>query len=384
MKVLIAISASIAFYKSYELISMFKKEGIKVKALLSKGLLDFVNPISFEALCEEVLYENNQNWQNNLNHIAFSKDCDLIIFAPASVNSINKLANGICDNLFIQTLIAANKPLIIAPAANTNMYLHFSTQESLEKLRKNNAIIINPVCKELACKDVGVGALASVESIFNAAKKELFKIKEFENKNILITGGACKEDIDGVRCISNYSSGKMASALAKQAYFYGANVVFLNSFNFSFDGIKSLNFSSSKELWDLMQEYKNYDYLFMVAAVSDFVPIKLEHKLNRNEFKDELNIKIKANFDLVKNYDFKGKKIAFKLESDENIAFNKAQNAFFDKNLKLLCLNILGKNVYFGNDESEFYLYDGKNFSNKIVADKTIIAKEILKVASNV
>lgn len=134
--ILLAISGSIAFYKSYELISLFKKESFRVKVLLSNGLLKFASKMSFEALVDEVLCEENESWQNSNNHIAFSKDADLVLFAPASVNSINKLAFGIADNLFIQTLIAANKPLIIAPAANTNMFHHFSTQNSLKILKK--------------------------------------------------------------------------------------------------------------------------------------------------------------------------------------------------------------------------------------------------------
>ncbi|WP_270985644.1 flavoprotein, partial [Campylobacter upsaliensis] len=121
--ILLAVSGSIAFYKSYELISLFKKEGFRVKVLLSKGLLKFASRLSFEALADAVLCEANESWQNYNNHIAFSKDADLVLFAPASVNSINKLANGIADTLFIQTLMAAKAPIIIAPAANSAMYL---------------------------------------------------------------------------------------------------------------------------------------------------------------------------------------------------------------------------------------------------------------------
>ena len=133
--VLLAVSGSIAFYKAYELLSLFKKEGFKVKVLLSQGALKFGSKMSFEALADSILCEDNESWQNDKNHIAFSKNCDLVLFAPASVNSINKLALGIADNLFIQSLIAASKiPLLIAPAANTNMFLHFSTQKSLELL----------------------------------------------------------------------------------------------------------------------------------------------------------------------------------------------------------------------------------------------------------
>ena len=145
--ILLAVSGSIAFYKAYELISLFKKEGFKIKVLLSKGLLKFANKISFEALADEVLCEENESWSDSNNHIAFSRDCDIVLFAPATAHSINKLAHGICDNLFIQSLMAIKTKLIIAPAANTKMYQHFSTQNSLHILQKQGAIIIKPLCK---------------------------------------------------------------------------------------------------------------------------------------------------------------------------------------------------------------------------------------------
>lgn len=269
--ILLAISGSIAFYKTYELISLFKKEGFRVKVLLSNGLLKFASKMSFEALADEVLCEENESWKNSNNHITFSKDADLILFAPASVNSINKLALGIADNLFIQTLIATNKPLVIAPAANTNMYHHFSTQNSLNLLKNNKALIIEPICKVLACKDEGIGALAEIKDIFNITKRELLKEEFWFEKSILITGGGTKEKIDDVRCVSNFSSGKMAKAIADAFYFLGAKVTFLSSVDFDAP-YEILKFESSFDLKELLNQNLEKDYLIMTAAVSDFVP----------------------------------------------------------------------------------------------------------------
>ena len=140
---------------------------------------------------------------------------DLVLIAPASVNTINKLTAGICDNVFMQTLIAASHvPLVFAPAANNNMIEHFATQNSLEILKKNGALIVEPVLKTLACGDVGKGGLASPEVIVEAAIKKLSK-PLFVGKKVVITGGATTEKVDDVRAITNFSSGKMAIALAR-------------------------------------------------------------------------------------------------------------------------------------------------------------------------
>lgn len=373
---LLAISGSIAFYKTYELISLFKKEGFKVKVLLSNGVLRFASKISFEALCDDVLCEENETWKNANNHIAFSKDCDLILFAPASINSINKLALGICDNLFIQTLIAAKLPLIIAPAANTNMYLHFSVQNSLKLLKEQGALIIDPICKKLACNDEGIGALAEVLDIFNIVKRELLKEKFFIDKSIVVTGGGTKEKIDEVRCISNFSSGLMAKAIADAFYFLGANVTFLSSVDFK-TPYKLLKFESSKELKELLVENKNKDFLIMSAAVSDFVPIMQAGKIKKNDHLEGLELKLLPNEDLLKNIDFKGKKIGFKLEFDEKNAIKNAKYSLKDKKLDMICLNILKKENSFGSklneilcistkDEVLFSMQDKKNLAYKL------------------
>lgn len=373
---LLAISGSIAFYKTYELISLFKKEGFKVKVLLSNGVLRFASKISFEALCDDVLCEENETWKNANNHIAFSKDCDLILFAPASINSINKLALGICDNLFIQTLIAAKLPLIIAPAANTNMYLHFSVQNSLKLLKEQGALIIDPICKKLACNDEGIGALAEVLDIFNIIKRELLKEKFFIGKSVVVTGGGTKEKIDEVRCISNFSSGLMAKAIADAFYFLGANVTFLSSVDFK-TPYKLLKFESSKELKELLIENKNKDFLIMSAAVSDFIPIMQAGKIKKNDHLEGLELKLLPNEDLLKNIDFKGKKIGFKLEFDEKNAIKNAKHSLKDKKLDMVCLNILKKENSFGSNLNEILCISAKDEVLFSMQDKKKLAYKL-------
>ncbi|MBZ7954868.1 bifunctional phosphopantothenoylcysteine decarboxylase/phosphopantothenate--cysteine ligase CoaBC [Campylobacter molothri] len=375
--ILLAVSGSIAFYKAYELISLFKKENIKVKVLLSQGVLKFANKLSFEALADEILSEENESWENKKNHIDFSKDCDLVLFAPASINSINKLALGIADNLFIQTLIASNKPLIIAPAANTNMYNHFSTQNSLKLLQKNKALIIPPISKVLACKDEGIGALAEVEDIFNITKRELFKKNFWLNKSVVVSGGGTKEKIDDVRCISNFSSGKMAKSIADAFYFLGAKVIFLSSVNFK-TSYEIYKFESSKDLKILLERFCESDFLIMAAAVSDFIPEFQKGKIKKNQFSNGFDLHLKLNEDLLKNVNFKGKKIGFKMEFDTKNAIENAKKSLVEKNLNLVCLNILNKKNTFGSDKNEIHFISKDACVKSDFKDKKDLAFDLI------
>ncbi|MBZ7970018.1 bifunctional phosphopantothenoylcysteine decarboxylase/phosphopantothenate--cysteine ligase CoaBC [Campylobacter sp. RM3125] len=375
--ILLAVSGSIAFYKAYELISLFKKENIKVKVLLSQGVLKFANKLSFEALADEILSEENESWENKKNHIDFSKDCDLVLFAPASINSINKLALGIADNLFIQTLIASNKPLIIAPAANTNMYNHFSTQNSLKLLQKNKALIIPPISKVLACKDEGIGALAEVEDIFNITKRELFKKNFWLNKSVVVSGGGTKEKIDDVRCISNFSSGKMAKSIADAFYFLGAKVIFLSSVDFK-TSYEIYKFESSKDLKILLERFCKSDFLIMAAAVSDFIPEFQKGKIKKNQFSNGFDLHLKLNEDLLKNINFKGKKIGFKMEFDTKNAIENAKKSLVEKNLNLVCLNILNKKNTFGSDKNEIHFISKDACIKSDFKDKKDLAFDLI------
>ncbi|MBK2000829.1 bifunctional phosphopantothenoylcysteine decarboxylase/phosphopantothenate--cysteine ligase CoaBC [Campylobacter sp. 2018MI35] len=375
--ILLAVSGSIAFYKAYELISLFKKENIKVKVLLSQGVLKFANKLSFEALADEILSEENESWENKKNHIDFSKDCDLVLFAPASINSINKLALGIADNLFIQTLIASNKPLIIAPAANTNMYNHFSTQNSLKLLQKNKALIIPPISKVLACKDEGIGALAEVEDIFNITKRELFKKNFWLNKSVVVSGGGTKEKIDDVRCIGNFSSGKMAKSIADAFYFLGAKVIFLSSVDFK-TSYEIYKFESSKDLKILLDRFCESDFLIMAAAVSDFIPEFQKGKIKKNQFSNGFDLHLKLNEDLLKNVNFKGKKIGFKMEFDTKNAIENAKKSLVEKNLNLVCLNILNKKNTFGSDKNEIHFISKDACVKSDFKDKKDLAFDLI------
>ncbi len=378
--ILVCISASIAIYKSLELIRLYIKAGANVRVLMSESSKRFISPLTFEAISgNKVLHVNSEDWSNSYNHIKITKDIDAVVFAPASANSINKLSCGIADTLLLQTLLANTKPLLICPAMNTYMYKHFATQSALKNLRQNGIHIVNPTSKQLACLDVGEGALADIEDIFFSTCKIIHEDEFWKDKNVLITGGGTKEKIDDVRYIGNFSSGKMAQNLATAFFIKGANVTLLTSAFSQNLPFKMENFTDTNSLAKKVNELSlENDYLFMAAAVSDYT-LRQKHngKLKKSNLGQEWNIELKQNQDILANV--KGvKKIGFKAEFDKNNAQNYAQNMLKTKNLDAVCLNILGGDINFASDNSrisfitkkgkkEFELEDKLNIGLKIV-----------------
>ena len=384
-KILLAVCGSIAFYKAYEILSLLKKQGADVYVALSDGALEFCSVSGFEGLSEhKILSSQTQNWQDGVNHIAYSK-MDLVLIAPASVNTINKLTAGICDNVFMQTLIAASHvPLVVAPAANNNMIEHFATQNSLEILKKNGALVVEPVLKTLACGDVGKGGLASPEMIVEAAIKRFSK-PLFAGKKVVITGGATTEKIDDVRAITNFSSGKMARALARAFYYAGAEVKLLASFETTNEPFESFKFSSSSELLELCKsECKGANLLVMCAAVSDFVPTKIDGKIKKEDVGESLNLSLKRNVDILQSLkEFKCKKIGFKLEISNENALKSARSMLEKKGLDAVCLNILGEKNGFASEQNEVNFITKDDEILLPLASKDEIAGRIVELAAN-
>ena len=384
-KILLAVCGSIAFYKAFEILSLLKKKGADVYVALSDGALEFCSVSGFEALSEhKILSSQTQNWQDGVNHIAYSK-MDLVLIAPASVNTINKLTAGICDNVFMQTLIAASHvPLVVAPAANNNMIEHFSTQNSLEILKKNGALVVEPVFKTLACGDVGKGGLANPEVIVEAAIKKLSR-PLFVGKKVVITGGATTEKIDDVRAITNFSSGKMAMALARAFYYAGADVMLLASFEAENEPFKILKFSSSSELLELCKsECESANLLVMCAAVSDFMPTKIDGKIKKEDVGEILSLSLKRNVDILQSLkELKCKKIGFKLEISSESAHKNARAMLEQKGLDAVCLNILGEKNGFASEQNEVNFITKNSETLLPLATKDEIARHIVELAAN-
>jgi len=349
MNVLIGVSASIAIYKTCELIRLFIKRGDNVKVVMTPSSEKFITPLTFESLTRnKVLTSNSESWAGGENHIDYAKWADIFIIAPATANTLNKAYRGIADNLLLQTYLATTAPTLFAPAANTNMYLHPSTQEAIQNL---NCIEANSGL--LACGDEGIGKMAEPEEIFLRALREVNKEDFWKNKKVVVTAGGSIEKIDDVRYISNFSSGKMGEALAKAFYIKGADVTLISSKEHKLSKeIKQIKAQSAKDYLDTIIS-ENPDYLIMAAAIVDYKPEYTSGKLKKEQIGEKMVLQLNQNIDILKTLkDKKFKKIGFKAERDEQNALKYAKNTLINKNLDAICLNLLTKND-FGSDENE-------------------------------
>ena len=357
--ILVGVTGSIAIYKTLELIRLFVKAGANVRVIMSEEAKRFITPLTFEAISQhEVLHVDTENWSNDNNHIYIGKWADIFVLAPASANTVNKIANGIADNLLTSTLLAFNKTVILAPSANTNMILNPITQENLAKLEKLGFIISAPQDKLLACNDKGIGAMSEPQDIFTLTKKTLTCKDFWSDKEVIVTGGGTVEKIDDVRCLTNFSSGKMANALANALYFAGAKVTLLTSKpsgNLAKE-IQVKTYESSCELKDkiLAQITQNKKYLFMASAVSDYIPTFFDGKLKKEELGEVWKLELQKNEDILSSLP-KGNliTIGFKAECDEKTALTSAKKMLVNKNLDAVCLNVISKENSFGGNTNE-------------------------------
>jgi len=391
-KILVAVTGSIAVYKSLELIRLYIKAGASVRVIMTKAAQKFVTPLSFEAISQnKVLTEDSESWDKSeiYNHIDIGKWADIFVIAPCSANSINKFANGIADNLLTQTVLAYPRLKLLAPAANTNMLKNPITQESLKKLQSCNFELVDSLTKELVCKDVGDGAMAEPQTIFYETCRALYKDEYWLNRKVVLSGGGTLEKIDDVRYISNFSSGKMAASLALALYFKGAEVSLVASRGYEDlpKQIHTVKALSSYEMYEslvdninLAKKGEKKPFLFMVAAVSDYLPESFqEGKLKKEILGNSWSLKLKQNMDILNSLDKKGLvSIGFKAEMDGTVAFDNAQNMLEKKSLDGVCLNILENSNSFGSSENKIELIL-KDKSKSFSGDKLSLSIQMLE-----
>ncbi len=399
--ILIGVTGSIAIYKTLDLIRLFIKANANVKVIMSESAKKFVTPLTFETISQQtILDEGNESWDKDSinNHIEIGKWADLFIIAPASANTINKLSNGITDNLLTQTALAYIKTKVIAPAANTNMIQNPITVQSLEKLNALGYKIVSSQIKELACKDVGDGALAQPSEIFCLSVRELLKDDYWENREVIVSGGGTVEKIDDVRYISNFSSGKMAASLSLALFFKGAKVTLVASRGYE-DlplGVKIIPVNSSLEMLAAIEqslematnktEVVQKPFLFMAAAVSDYLPsFENEGKLKKDKIGKTWDLALVQNKDILSSLDKRDiYTIGFKAEMDKFSANQSAQNMVKTKNLDAVCLNIIDENNPFGSNNNiiELIINDVQEIK-ELKGDKFDISLKLLDKLKN-
>lgn len=395
-KITLCVSSSISFYKAFEILSLLKRANAKVRVAMSEQTLKFCSPLAFEALSGECVLVGDSK---PLAHIEYAK-CDLMIIAPATANTINKIALGIADNAMLSCILACRAPKLIAPAANTAMLENPATQNSLKVLKEHGFMVVNSCEKTLACGDVGKGALASPKDIVLSAARMLGTNSRIPSENsripsansriskVIITAGACYEMIDDVRAITNLSSGKMGLALAFAYYLRGFDVTLISSAQNLPKSMENLEFLSFKSSADLLEILKNKklakdDLLVMAAAISDYIPSqKAKGKIKKSGA--NLNLELKENIDILSSLkELKCKKIGFKMEMDEQSALSSAKNMLENKALDAVCLNVLKAQNYFGSEQNEV-LFITKNSQKMLkMASKHEIAAQIVGLSED-
>lgn len=383
--VLLCVSASVAFYKAYEILSLLKNYGASVRVGLSENTFNFTSDTAFEALSgHKVLCAKNQSWANGISHIDYAKS-DLIIIAPATANTINKIAAGIADNPMLDAILASNAPKIIAPSMNTKMLENPATIQALKILKERGFCVLDTTTKYLACGEFGKGALLSPQNIIAHAIKELKKDSFWAQKSVLITGGATSEKIDDVRAITNFSSGKMALCLAYAYFFAGANVRLISSNIYENLPFESSHFISSAQLLESINSYKlkSDDLLVMAAAVSDFVPLNAKSgKIKKTG--QNLLLELGQNIDILGSLKLTCKKIGFKMEMDKKTALENAKKMLENKGLDAVCLNILNEKNYFGSEQNEINFISKNTLTHLELNSKIKIATQIVELSKKI
>jgi len=411
-KILIGVTGSIAIYKSLELVRLFVKAGADVKVVMSTSAKKFITPLTFETLTSnKVLDDTNESWANEHNHIKTSQWADLFVIAPATANTIAKLANAIADNILLECALAYPKLKILAPSANTNMLENPITKANLKMLAIANYDILNTQTKELACKTIGDGAMAEPIDIFYKSARALLKDDFWDDRMVIVTGGGTIEKIDEVRYISNFSSGKMASSLATALYCKGADVNLISTkfaTNLPKD-MHKLDVQSSSEMMEylvdsiriakkgklskatLMKDehihlIQKKPYLFMAAAVSDYIPeFVQDSKLKKEVLGKRFDLKLKQNIDILASVDKQGLvTVGFKAEMDKKNAMANASNMLSNKNLDAVCLNVLDNSSSFGTDNNKIEFITHKDVKSIAYDTKLNVSFNILKNAKSI
>jgi phosphopantothenoylcysteine decarboxylase/phosphopantothenate--cysteine ligase len=411
-KILLGVTGSIAVYKSLELVRLFVKAGADVKVIMSQSAKKFVTPLSFETLTSnKVLDDTNESWSSEYNHIKLGEWADIFVIAPATANTIAKLANAIADNILLQSALAYPKIKLIAPSANTNMIENPITQANLKMLKIANFEIIDTQTKELACKSIGDGAMAEPQEIFWQSAKILLQNEFWKDRMVIVTGGGTIEKIDDVRFISNFSSGKMASSLATALYCMGADVNLISTRfenNIPLD-IHTIDVESSNDMFEYLTAslrvakkgklskasllkdeaihlIQKKPYLFMVAAVSDYIPkFPQNGKIKKDILGDNFELSLTKNIDILDSINKDGiVTVGFKAEMDENNGEKNASKIIDSKNIDAVCLNILKDSSSFGTDTNSIEFISANKKETIPNADKLTVSFEILNHAKSI
>ena len=369
-KILLGVSGGIAAYKTANLVRLFIKAGAQVQVVMSPASLHFVTPLTLATLSKNPVYSTFYNEEEATgewnNHVELGLWADLMLVAPATANTLSKMANGNCDNLLIATYLSAKCPVYFAPAMDLDMYKHPSTLDSFHKLKSFGNIIIPAESGELASGLSGEGRMAEPENIVAFLENDLLEKLPLKGKKILITAGPTYEAIDPVRFIGNHSSGKMGFDIANEAANKGAEVILVSGpthLNVQNSSVKLIRVTSAQDMYDACHEhYEKVDVAIAAAAVADYRPKNVAHqKIKKNEA--TFSIELEKTKDILASLGEQKRNqflIGFALETENEIEHAKLK--IQKKNLDLIVLNSLNdEGAGFGKSTNKVTFID-KNF----------------------
>ena len=386
--ILLGITAGIAAYKTASLVRLFIKAGANVKVVMTPASKDFITPLTLSTLSKNPVLssftkedDENDTWNN---HVELGLWADFFLIAPATANTLSKMATGNSDNLLLATYLSAKCPVYFAPAMDLDMYKHESTKKSLDTLENFGNIMIPAESGELASGLIGEGRMAEPENIIKFLENHIVKALPLYNKKVLITAGPTYEAIDPVRFIGNHSSGKMGFEIAKAAANLGAEVILISGPTHQKtdnDSIQVIPVVSAHDMYEATHEhFKSTDVAILSAAVADYKPKYVaDKKIKKKE--TTLTLELETTKDILASLGKIKKKqllVGFALETDNEIenAIKKLKN----KNLDLIVLNSLSdKGAGFGVNTNKVTLIDSKeNITNYALKSKAGVAQDIL------
>lgn len=384
-KIILAISGSIAAYKTPELVRQLVKLGAQVKIVCTEGALQFVSSLSLSTVSKNEVWTQLNDQQKWNNHVALGRWADLMLIAPCSANTLAKLAYGLCDNALCAVYLSACCPVFIAPAMDEDMWQHPSTQKNLKTVLEHGNHYIEVGHGELVSGLVGAGRMAEIETIIERLRLFLEVEQNCLGKKVLVNAGPTYEKLDPVRFIGNYSSGKMGAAIALELANRGAEVDLVlgpSALHISHPNIKLTRVESADEMYQACNhKFEQVDIAILAAAVADYKPKdKAAHKIKKKETTFELelvkNIDILASLGKVKTS--KQILVGFALESQN--ALENAQEKLQKKNADYIVLNSLedaGK--IFGADQNKITILSKNALPKSFpIATKQECAKQIV------
>lgn len=385
--IVLGISGGIAAYKSAYLLRLLIKAGAEVQVVITPNGKEFITPATLAALSgkpvvSEFFAANTGEWHS---HVDLGLWSDLMIIAPATASTIGKMASGVADNMLITTYLSAKSEVMIAPAMDLDMWAHPSTQRNIRTLRSDGVHIIEPASGELASHLSGKGRMEEPEGIMKRVVAYFAKKESLKGKKVLVTAGPTYENIDPVRFIGNYSSGKMGFAIAEEAASRGAEVTLVAgpvSLELQSDSIRRVNVVSAREMYDAsVAEYADSDIVVFAAAVADYAPETVSDVKIKREKTGDMTLRLVKNPDIAKHLGETKKNqilVGFALETDHEM--ENAKDKMRRKNLDMIVLNSLNNPLAgFHKDTNQIFIIKADGEEREFPAkSKREVAADIL------